>query len=210
MFCPNAVVWGDVATWVAGIATVLTLFFGVFQWFKLRRQTIIDKQVQLEQERRAQARRVFAWLDGAVGSGVVRVGNTSDEPVYNVVVYMVFMDGDKPGTGEEAQYFLEETLRGLESIVQFTGNLIENAAVHPTKQFRAIIQLLPHGTHWIALQVQQDNPGVEIAFTDGAGHHWIRRVTGELIEIEQNALEHYRIVTPVEYTHLLASQPFQS
>jgi hypothetical protein len=120
---------------------------------------------------------------------------------------MVYMDGDKPGTGEESEYHLQDTLRSLQSITNLVGNIIENAAVHPTKQFRAIIQVLPHGTYWINLQVQQDYPGVEIAFTDAADRHWIRRVTGELIENDQHALDHYRIVTPVDYTHLLAHQP---
>jgi hypothetical protein len=120
---------------------------------------------------------------------------------------MVFMDGDKPGTGEESQYHLERTVESLKNIKHLVGNIIENAAVHPTKQFRAIVQTLPHGIHWIALQVQQDNPGVEIAFTDAAGLHWIRRCTGELIEIEQNALDYYRIATPVDYTLLLGSPP---
>ena len=35
------------------------------------------------------------------------------------------------------------------------------------------------------------------------------RVTGELIETDEHALDHYRIVTPVDYTHLLAGQPFR-
>lgn len=59
----------------------------------------------------------------------------------------------------------------------------------------------------INLQVQQNYPGVEIAFTDAADRRWIRRVSGELIETDEHALDHYRIVTPVDYTHLLARQP---
>jgi len=38
---------------------------------------------------------------------------------------------------------------------------------------------------------------------------WSKAVTGELIENDEDALAHYRIITPVDYTHLLASQAFQ-
>ena len=73
----------------------------------------------------------------------------------------------------------------------------------PAKQLRAVIQVLPPGRHYVPdLQVQLDYPGIEIAFTDAAGHHWVRRVTGELIESEINALDRYGIPTPVEYTEL--------
>jgi hypothetical protein len=53
------------------------------------------------------------------------------------------------------------------------------------------------------LQVQQDYPGLEIAFTDAAGRHWVRRVTGELIESPVNVLDRYGISTPVDYTQLI-------
>lgn len=107
---------------------------------------MLTKRPGLNKSAGAQARRIYAWLDGTVGSGVVQVGNTSDEPVYNVVVYMVYMDGAKPGTGEESERDLRETLQSLRGIEHLTGNLIDNALVHPAKQSRAIVQVLPHGT----------------------------------------------------------------
>lgn len=201
MFCPSAVVWGDVATWVAGIATAGTLFFGMFQWARLRAQSLKDQREMFAEQRRAQARRVYAWLDGARGPGIVRVGNGSDEPVYGVVVHMVHMDGHKPGSGEETERNIADTLAQLRNI---HPALAEGAARPVPSQFRAVVQTLPQGTYYLNLQVQQDNPGVEISFTDAAGRYWVRRVTGELTERKEDALDHYGIEAPVDYAQLIS------
>jgi hypothetical protein len=124
----------------------------------------------------------------------------SDEPVYTVVVYMVHMDGQRPGSGEETESNIREMLRTVEVMAP---GVVAAAATPPAKQFRAVIQALPHCTHWVALQVQQQYPGLEIAFTDAAGRHGVRRVTGELIERDADALDHYGIPTPVDYAPLI-------
>lgn len=54
--------------------------------------------------------------------------------------------------------------------------------------------------------MQQDYPGVEIAFTDAAGRHWVRRVTGELIESPVDALDRYGVSRPVDYTQLITGR----
>lgn len=200
VFCPNPIDWtalgtvaGAVFTGAAAVGTVGTLIYAV----RTGNQT---RSAAVKEERLAQARRVYAWLDKAVGAGVVRLGNMSDEPVYTVVVYIVHMDGEKPGTGEETESHLRQMLQGLQSMAP---GVAEAATTPPAKQFRAVIQALPHGTHRVPLQVQQDYPGLEIAFTDAAGRHWVRRVTGELIESPVNALDRYGISTPVDYTQLI-------
>jgi hypothetical protein len=98
VFCPNPVDWttvgtvaGVVFTGGAAVGTVGTLIYAV----RTANQT---RSAAAKEKRLAQARRVYAWLDKAVGAGVVRLGNMSDEPVYTVVVYIVHMDGEKPGT----------------------------------------------------------------------------------------------------------------
>jgi hypothetical protein len=207
VFCPNPIDWTAVGTCVgatftgaAAVGTVGTLIYAVRSTNQARKDTDALQRRVADEERRAQARRVSAWLDEAIGTGVVRLANLSDEPVYTVVVYMVYMDGEKPGSGEETEFGLREMLRSLK---EMAPGLAEAAATPPAKQLRAVIQTLPHGTHWVALQVQQDYPGLEVAFTDAAGRHWVRRVTGELIERDTNALDHYGIPTPVDYTQLL-------
>lgn len=209
MFCPSALVWGDVATWLAGIGTVATLIFAVVQWRILRKQSLAELSAQTKEQRVAQARRVSAWFDGSNPAlvGFVRVSNTSSEPVSCVVVYEVYMDGgDRPGSGEESERDLQELLSSLKSMEQsghLEPNTAENALVHPAKQMRAVLQTLPPGSYPLQLFVGRDNPGVEISFTDAAGRHWVRRATGELAERAENALDHYRIPRPVEYSLLL-------
>lgn len=43
-------------------------------------------------------------------------------------------------------------------------------------------------------------PGAEVGFTDAAGRSWIRRANGELERIRTNAIDHYRIPRPVDFT----------
>jgi hypothetical protein len=42
----------------------------------------------------------------------------------------------------------------------------------------------------------------EVAFTDRAGAHWIRRATGELEEIAEAPFEYFRQVKPYRYIFL--------
>lgn len=204
LFCPDPVDWtavgtvaGALFTGAAAVGTVGTLIYAI----KDANQT---RKTEAEENRVAQARRVYAWLDSSKGAGVVRLGNMSDEPVYRVVVYIVYnKDGERPGTGEEAEADLRETLRSLQSMAP---GLAEKAATPVDKQFRAVVQTLPHGTHWVPLYAQQNHEGVEIAFTDAAGRHWVRRVTGELIESREDAFVRYGIPSPVDYTQLVTGQ----
>jgi hypothetical protein len=44
----------------------------------------------------------------------------------------------------------------------------------------------------------QGRLGVEVAFTDGAGRHWVRRApTGNLGSLEAAPVEHYNIGRPL-------------
>lgn len=46
---------------------------------------------------------------------------------------------------------------------------------------------------WGHMQAQ---PAVEVAFTDRAGNHWIRRATGALDRIQTNGVDHYGLMRP--------------
>ena len=199
MFCPNAVDWGNLATWVAGIATVLTLWFGIYQWATLRRDALNERSLKLQYEKIAQARRIFAWLLLDPRSGHARgigIGNSSAEPVYAVVVHYVYMDGHHPGSGEETEWRIRQTMHEGPPEIR---KAIQEAAVPPIQQFRAVVQTLPPGNYWVVKPQQMDNPGLEIAFTDGAGLHWVRRVTGELAERDTGAVDFHNIEPPVKY-----------
>jgi hypothetical protein len=114
--------------------------------------------------------------------------------VYAVVVHYVFMDGHDPGSGEETEWRIRQMAHeGPPEVAE----LVKKAAVPPIRQFRAIVQTLPPGNFWVVKPQQMDNPGLEIAFTDGAGAHWVRRVTGELAERDTGAVEYHDIEPPV-------------
>ncbi|WP_301146295.1 hypothetical protein [Mycobacterium simiae] len=208
VFCPNPVDWAAVGTvvgatftGVAAVGTIGTLIYAVKTGNQNRKEANQIRRAETEEKRVAQARRVYAWLHNRFGTGVVRLGNMSDEPVYRVVVYIVYYkDGERIGTGEEVEADLRQLLRSLASILP---GVAENAATPPAKQVRAVIQTLPHGTHEVPLYAQQNHEGVEVAFTDAAGRHWVRRVTGELIESHQDAFLRYGIPSPVDYTQLI-------
>jgi hypothetical protein len=45
--------------------------------------------------------------------------------------------------------------------------------------------------------------GLEVAFTDGAGRHWVRRApTGDLKPLDANPVKHYGISRPLTYNEL--------
>ena len=103
--------------------------------------------------------------------------NASDEPVYRVVVWPVFVQGAAPQTGEEMQAIEPESARTL-------GTL-------PPGKF---VVWLPY----IGGDMGK-RPGVEVAFTDAVGRHWIRRGTGRLDEISGDPADHYGVAQPVDW-----------
>jgi hypothetical protein len=81
--------WGDVAGWVGSIATSVALLLT----YGLLRLTRREQRTLQADERQAQARKISAWcerVDSASGNGpdsaVVRLQNSSDEPIYGVRV----------------------------------------------------------------------------------------------------------------------------
>jgi hypothetical protein len=146
---------------------------------------VLDRLDRTSDEKRKQATRVTAWLTdwgdfmtGTPSSAVL--SNASGVPVFRVVVWMVLMQGAGAQSGEEAARDRADWLR-------------------PT-----VIGVLPPGRY--AADLTPFDPGmhrrpyVEIAFTDAAGRHWIRRSTGRLEEISKGAPEHYGIDQPIDWT----------
>jgi hypothetical protein len=81
----SGVQWGDVATWVGSIGTALA-FFATFVLLVITRQ---EQKAAREEDRRAQARQVSAWcvrVQPASGEVTITVQNSSDEPVYGMLV----------------------------------------------------------------------------------------------------------------------------
>jgi hypothetical protein len=145
-----------------------------------------DREARKRDLREAQARKIAAWIDSysmpagspvATGVATAVLLNASDSPVYHVIVWLVVSYGPGPGTGEE---------------------------VGDREDWRpAAIDLLPPGRSSAALPWfgggMHMRTGIEIAFTDSAGRHWIRRVDGRLDESRVPPVRRYKIVEPVEW-----------
>jgi len=197
VFCPDAVAWGDVAAWVAAsgawfaaVGTTLTLAFGIYQWWKLRSDAAQDERI-------AQARHVYAFLDA--DNNRIVVGNSSSEPVYAVVVHYVYMDGHDPGSGEETESRIDQMVRQPGRI----GDALRQAGkAKVISTFRAVLQALPPGNYSVGEGQPMDSPGLEISFTDAATRHWVRRVTGALQSRDRGAVDYFAITGPVEYDKL--------
>lgn len=181
---------------LSAIGTVGALIWAVLNGLQLRREADADRRkakateaAALAEKRIDQARRVCGWITRGtpIETGSVRypyvqralLSNTSPEPVYELVAYLVWVQGSGPRTGEEMQ-----THGG-------------------TNEMRAIVQVLPPGNFQLTLlgpsnQPMQGQLGLEIAFTDAAGRSWVRRVpTGELEELKTGPTKHYNISRPL-------------
>lgn len=183
--------WGDVPTWVAAVGTVGTLAAALWQIRNERNRRLIADD-QLRHERRLeQARLVAAYLgekeipDVApdqrtleTGRTAIYIANNSSEPVYSVVVGLMFIQGAGP--------------RSLEAMIQMNREQYSRQGPVTT------VNDLPGGLYrvWIRRSswdgILSGRSGVEIAFTDRAGAHWVRRAAGSLEELAESPLEHFR------------------
>jgi hypothetical protein len=160
-------IWGAVGSIATALAFILA-FYAI----------IADRRKRDSEMRSSQARRVSAWI-AAYGDWVPTgdalttaiLMNASDEPVYRVIARMV-----EHATGSEsAQGEQEMTPRG-------------------PKRYPAALLVLPPGRYRTTMPPWDPGmrrPAAEIAFTDAAGRHWIRRQTGRLDEIKTEPVDHY-------------------
>ncbi|MDT7728436.1 MAG: hypothetical protein QOI21_5012 [Actinomycetota bacterium] len=180
---------GDVPTYLGFLAAGLAAFFAWRSLSRQKKQYHDDLMLRREVDRRQHAQHVSAWIGGVIEDPVyedrdtpITILNRSDEPVYNVVVNMVYIQGAAPQTGEE---------------------LIGRDELHDHVN---LIPVLPPGEWaiegpggWCGMNRA---PGAEIAFTDRAGVHWVRRALGELTELDKPAPTYYKISLPAGFTHL--------
>lgn len=106
-----------------------------------------------------------------------------------VVIYYVWMHTDRwHTTGERAE---EISRKALAEGKPLSGDV------------RSIIATLPPGNFRVDVEFgNQDSEaalGLEIAFTDAAGKHWVRRSDGTLHHRKMAAIEHYGIPDPITY-----------
>lgn len=186
---------GSLAEWAAAVGTITALATALRQVAKERQQREHDRSLASERERKLQASRISAWvLSGPPMTGsrpAIAFLNGSEEPVYNVVPTVVFVQGAGGArTGEEWAKFGQDMSIPRTSVV-----------------------LLPPGRWWVPVpswgMATAYRPAVEVAFTDRIGNHWVRRADGTLEELPSSPLEYYgdfgmhgphNLVNPEPYT----------
>jgi hypothetical protein len=179
-------------------ASVGGLAWALINGLQLRAEANADRRLRDQERLRDQARRIIAWLDNRPGLGGFRISNSSSEAVFEVAVYYVWMHTDRwHATGERAE---------------------EIAREHPEsgsiEKVRTLIRTLPPGNFRVDVDPMsgpdkrdQEQRGLEVAFTDFGGNHWVRRATGALERLTVGAIEHYRISPPIRYRELLLWDP---
>ncbi len=168
---------GDLATWVSSIVVVGTLVVALYQIRTERVRRHEDEQRAFQMSRRKQAERISAWPAQSPDDTHTQLTllNRSDEPVYEVVIMLVMIQGAGPRRGEDV---VDSSYR-------------ETLSTLPPGRWRA--ELRAGKARWAGMSRR---PGVEIAFTDRSGVHWIRRSTGALEEIGRPAIDHYGMSRP--------------
>jgi hypothetical protein len=199
---------GDVATWVASIGTIGALGAALWQIRNERKRRIAQEIQDRSERHQSQARLVAAWIgeieyateDSSYDDGrtAIELLNGSAEPIYSLVTGLVYIQGAAP---ESMEAWFELRKRS-EPDNQVSSPIL-------------LLSILPPGRWriWLpasAWGVLGGRIGAEVAFTDRAGAHWVRRGTGELEELPTSPFEHfeahgmygppydYRIPVPVD------------
>jgi hypothetical protein len=163
--------------WVAGLALIATAGWLTSFSVAVRRHRK-EQRVHTEPECRAQAERVSAWPGPSADPQPLALLNHSDEPVYEAVATFVFIDGSGPTRGEEVTPELAARRVGV--------------GVIPPGQWRVCVD-----GEWNGMYARL---GLEVAFTDRAGAHWVRRADGRLEQIPLGAFDYFALSRPLDLT----------
>ena len=165
------------ATAAAAVGTVGTLTFALYQLAGERRRRRAAEGV-------AQAQLVSGWIGSdwmhqtaTTERQRIELLNASGEPVHRAVVHLVFIQGG-PRTGRQ----MDQEHQG---------------------RFREALLVIPPGRYYVevpaAFHHMHRRHGVELAFTDRAGVHWLRASDGRLEEIEQAPTDYYGLSLPIDW-----------
>ncbi|TXF72884.1 hypothetical protein FUA19_06440 [Bacillus subtilis] len=171
---------GDIATWFGSLGTIAALGLAYYQLHT-------DRLATREDEKRNQAKKISVWIDSENRNAEMcySIQNVSDSPVYQGIITLVGIQGaGPPKCGENVD-------EGYEYRVKLV--------TIPPGKFYAVSNSGGKGMHI--------EYGVEIAFTDSNGIHWLRRSNGKLEEIKKSPLEFYSISLPVGWSKVKEEKP---
>ena len=173
----TGVKWGDVATWVAGMGTVATFIVAFFQIQTERKSRTKREEETHARKIRDQAEHVSSWIvkESADHSKIwIAVSNQSTRPVYQAIVSLVMIQGSGPREGTDT----------------------------PATE-RVCLSVAPPGVVYTSIPADYHgmsrHPGIEVAFKDAIGKYWVRRGSGDLLEIAKPPIEHYNIDLPTSW-----------
>jgi hypothetical protein len=171
-----------------GIGSIATLGAVVVALWAI----VVDRRARSAGERMEQARQISAWIsrfeismppnesgDGQTGFTIADLLNSSDQPVYRLIAWLVTYPGGM-ATGEEA------ARRRGESEEQLAAYGVVPPGMYELELPEFVFGML-------------NKPAVEISFTDAAGRHWIRRQDGRLVEMKRPPVEHYGLLEPLDW-----------
>jgi hypothetical protein len=182
--------WGDIPTWVAAIGTVAAIGVALFQIDRERRERQRLERREADERHRSHARLISA-VPGAdayvavtpphrANDSPIDLLNTSQEPVYNIVVGLVYIQGANAPQTTEA--FIEAERR-------ITGGW------PPTTTVPIVLpghwRVWVREMNWAGAGGMGARLGAEVAFTDRNGSHWIRRANGDLEQLPSDALAYF-------------------
>ena len=159
--------------WVAGLVLI-----AVAGWLTsalvVRRGARMKRRARDDTQRRAQAEKVSVWQEPSADPQPVALLNRSDEPVYDALATFVFVDGSGAARGEE--------------IAPERAGWRVRVGVIPPGRWRVHVDGGWNGMY--------SRLGVEVAFTDCAGGHWVRRADGRLEQIPRGAFDYFELSRP--------------
>lgn len=108
----------------------------------------------------------------------IELFNATHEPVYSVIAYLVSIYGAGPKTGLEAE---QDPASGA-----FRGTPRDQWPKEPS---RKLLSVLPPGRYSTLVPPRptymSQRHGIEVAFTDRSGVHWLRASDGSLTELSK-------------------------
>jgi hypothetical protein len=175
--------WGDVATWVTGIATLALIYIG-FRQIRNERLARLKREKESElSQTRSQAELISSWIADEIDFKTwIAICNNSSLPIYQAVIHLelILQEGDTYGDKVSNPICVSVVPPGI-------GYVIADASYHG----------------------MNSRAGVEIGFQDSFGNNWIRRPDGSLTQIEESTVRYYDIALPAGWIGLIPSSTFE-
>ncbi|MEC0710136.1 hypothetical protein P8881_21635 [Bacillus haynesii] len=172
---------------ISGVATFATVIFAIYQLQTQQANAALNELKSQENEKRFQANKIAAWIDSENRRSqmLYSIQNSSDLPIYQAIITLVSIQGaGPPRNGDE---------------------------VGGDYKYRVLLVTIPPGKFYTVSDSNGKGMhieyGVEVAFTDAKGIHWVRKSNGQLKEIKKRPLEFYDIPLPVSWSKVNSEKP---